>query len=251
MIIYAYKEEGQLLGELTKNIKEKYNASRICFTGRLDPMAKGKMMYLINDSVDLMDQFLGLNKTYKFNLTIGISTSSGDILGKFNNVHLISHKVLYAIIQKLQITLNKFDNKEYIQKYPCYSSYKIKKNNVKKPLWYFAKHNLLNDDDIPSHKVKVYSILQYNHCKVFYNSKYFIDKILKLKEENNSFNKSTIVDQYITLNTYKQRNHFILQVPLIATVSSGTYIRQLCEDMSEYINYPCCAEGIERTQIYF
>lgn len=251
MIIIAYKNEGQLLGELTQIIKNKYSASRICFTGRLDPMAKGKMMYLLNDSVDEMENYMGLHKTYRFNLTVGLSTKSGDILGTINNVNFLNHKFLYPTLEKIKIAIRHFNGNQYIQKYPSYSSYKIKKNNMKKPLWYFAKNNMLDETDIPSHQVKIFSIHQSKPCRIYYNSNYFINKLEKLDENSNSFQQDTIIQQYINMNSYIPLNHFILQIPMEATVSSGTYIRQLCEDIGYYISFPCCAEAIERTQIHF
>lgn len=251
MIVIAYKKDGEILGELTKKIKEKYNCEKICFTGRLDPMAKGKIIFLLNEDVKLMNNFMKINKIYTFNLTIGISTTSSDILGLFNDINLLNHKSLYLYLNKIKNTINEFNNIIYTQKYPRYSSYIIKKNGIKKPLWYMEKNNLLCDKDIPSHDITIYSLKINGLMKIYYNFNYFINKIEKLKEINGSFNKENIINQYNYLNKIKKKNTFILQIPLKAHVSSGTYIRQLCFDIGKKIGIPTCAENIERTDFFY
>jgi len=251
MIVKVYKEEGQILGDLTKKIKEKYKANRICFTGRLDPMAEGYVIFLLNNDVSNMSYYMNANKEYTFNLTIGISTDSNDILGLFDSINLLNHKSLYLNLNKINNAINSFNNINYIQKYPKFSSYKIKKYGIKKPLWYMYKNNLLKDYDIPTHNVNIFSLKQNGSIKIFYNTNYFINKLQKLQETNNNFNKESIIEQYKNLNKIKKSNTFILQIPLKAYVSSGTYIRQLCVDIGNKINLPTCAENINRRNIIF
>ena len=40
-------------------------------------------------------------------------------------------------------------------------------------------------------------------------------------------------------------------IPMIAKVSSGTYIRKLCEDIGKYLGVPAMADGIERVAFHF
>jgi tRNA pseudouridine55 synthase len=62
-------------------LKSKNNYNKICYAGRLDPLAQGQMLILTDDDVKTMEINLKHNKTYQFDLILGISTSSFDIAG--------------------------------------------------------------------------------------------------------------------------------------------------------------------------
>ena len=117
----------------------------------------------------------------------------------------------------------------------------------------FWKKGLLSEIDIPKHNITIKS-LKINNKKIYqsiHSYQSFIDDINNLEEKDNSdFRKDEILKQYINLE-YENKNTEInsinyIKIPLIAHVTSGTYIRQLCKDIGNELNIPAIALYIER-----
>ena len=93
-------------------IKDKGLAKKSCYCGRLDPMARGKMLFLENNECKKMDNYLSSDKIYEFELIQGISTDTDDILGLIQNYNFgdISNFNLYdkLIEYKNTMTQQKF-----------------------------------------------------------------------------------------------------------------------------------------------
>ena len=237
-MIITFKNSGQTLGQLTKKIKEKTNG-KICYIGRLDPIASGLVCYLTNDECKIASQYMKSDKTYTFNLILGMSTDTGDALGIIKQI-----RAIYDFTEDLSI----FSGLEYEQKYPIYSSYVIEKGGMKKPLWYYAKFGPeLKEDEIPDHKVKVYILEKIGKRFVIEDAKYFMDVVGELDDKKGEeFRKNEIMEQYKGL-----KNINLLGIPMLAKVSSGTYIRKLCEDIGDYFGVPAMADKIERISYHF
>ena len=72
-MIIKYKPQGQTLGQLTREVQEKVK-DKICYIGRLDPLASGLVCFLVGDECLNSRNRLHSDKTYGFNLILGIST---------------------------------------------------------------------------------------------------------------------------------------------------------------------------------
>lgn len=68
-MIIKYKPQGQTLGQLTREVREEINV-----IGRLDPLASGLVCFLVGEECLNSRSRLNFDKTYCFNLIIGIST---------------------------------------------------------------------------------------------------------------------------------------------------------------------------------
>lgn len=238
-MIITYKDQGKTLGQLTREIKEKVN-KKICYIGRLDPIASGFICYLEDEECKSASSLLKFDKTYQFNLVLGISTDTGDPLGKIEKLEDCDE------INEDFVDL--FNDFSYIQKYPVYSSFVIKKDGLKKPLWYFAKNCIkLEEYEVPEHRVHI-KLLEIVGDIFFINqTKYFEEQIEKLDDEKGEcFRKSDVLKQYRNLGEIK-----LIGIPMIAKVSSGTYIRKLCEDIGKYVGIPAIADRIERIAFHF
>lgn len=209
---------------------------KCCYIGRLDPLASGISIFLTGDETKLQEQFLNLDKTYKFNLLIGMKTDTGDILGKITNFQSNFN------LDKLNDVLTSFHQKTYQQKYQIYSSMKIKKEGISRPLWYWAKEGKLMEDEIPKHEISIYS-LDWNKDEIqeltFKEMKKDILRMKRLENSYQNFRCDEILPQY-------ERMHKVLKLPCIAKVSSGTYIRQLGLDIGDELGIPCSVNEIER-----
>jgi tRNA pseudouridine(55) synthase len=240
----AYKNPGVPFGDITKKVAND-TENKISYIGRLDPLASGIIIYLEGDELKNRDKYMNMDKTYKFNLIIGMSTDTGDCLGmirKIQSVNTINMSRLSEIFSQFL--------GEYEQMYPIYSAYQIHKNGVKKPLWYFAKNGIeLDESDIPKHIIKIYNLEQ-DAKSIFSirNMNYFMEQV-GLIPDGLELRKEDIMSQYMEYTeTSKIR---LIGIPMIARVSSGTYIRQLCVDIGDKLGVPCMADKIERVGYHF
>ena len=139
-MILEYKQPGMTMNQMIQYYKEKYNATKMCYCGRLDPMARGKIILLKDEECKDMPKYNKLNKIYEFEIILGIKTSSDDPLGIIEEIdtHTLSFSEFNKIYKSILLELYKYPiNIE--QKFHKYSS----KNINGRPLWYYTKNNLL------------------------------------------------------------------------------------------------------------
>jgi len=237
----AYKNPGVPFGDITKQVAND-TQNKISYIGRLDPMASGIIIYLEGDELKDRDKYMDMDKTYKFNLIIGILTDTGDCLGKISKIQSVNT----INITKLTEIFSEFIG-EYEQRYPVYSAYQIHKNGMKKPLWYFAKNEIeLEESDIPKHIIKIYNLEQ--DAKPIFsikNMNYFMEQV-EMIPDGLELRKEEIMAQYQEYDKIR-----LIGIPMLAKVSSGTYIRQLCMDIGDKLGVPCIADKIERVGYHF
>jgi len=239
----AYKNPGVPFGDITKQVAND-SQNKISYIGRLDPLASGIIIYLEGDELKNRDKYMNMDKTYKFNLIIGICTDTGDCLGIINNIQSVNT----INITKITEIFNQFTC-EYEQRYPIYSAYQIHKNGLKKPLWYFPKNGIeLLEEDIPKHNINIYNLEQ-DAIPIFSirNMDYFMEQV-NLIPDGLELRKEEIISQY---QKYDSERIKLIAVPMFAKVSSGTYIRQLCIDIGDKLGIPCMADKIERVGYHF
>ena len=237
----AYKNPGVPFGDITKQVADD-TENKISYIGRLDPLASGIIIYLEGDELKDRDKYMNMDKTYKFNLVIGMTTDTGDCLGMIQNIQSVNTINISILIEIFREFIG-----EYEQRYPIYSAYQIHKNGLKKPLWYFAKNGIeLEESEIPKHVIKIYNLEQ--DAKPMFSIRdmnYFIEQV-GLIPDGLELRKEEVIAQY---NEYDKIR--LIGIPMLAKVSSGTYIRQLCADIGDKLGIPCMADKIERVGYHF
>ena len=238
-MIIKYKPQGQTLGQLTREVRQEVD-EKICYIGRLDPLASGLVCFLVGDECVNSRSRLHSDKTYCFNLILGISTDTGDALG-------LIQKMIAVDLDCVDVgpIIKKYNNHTYEQEYPMYSSYEIRCTGVKKPLWYFAK-NGIPIDKIPSHEITIHQLESTDEPALITSATYFIEQVARVNEEKSRLRKDEVIAQYRALGPIS-----IISIPLIAKVSGGTYIRRLCEDIGAEYGIPAIADSIERVAYHF
>jgi tRNA U55 pseudouridine synthase TruB len=165
MILDIYKPVGKTNGEIIDEIKKQNpNIKKICFAGRLDPLACGLLKVLTDDDIYKQDSFCNLDKIYSTWLILNWTTDSYDILGIPQYKELINPDLI-------KTKINELINIDIKQKYPPYSSMTIKKYN--KPYWQVSKEGLsLEETDIPTKNIKIYDI-QIDEIKTIQSNELF------------------------------------------------------------------------------
>ena len=142
-MIILEKPRGYTINEFIENYKKNNNIKKICFCGRLDPMARGKVLLLINEECKMMPHYLNLDKTYQFEICFGFQTDTDDFLGVIQNK---TDTVIPAIIHDLVEYIQNISNYEFNQKFHKYSSKRINGKTIREQIL----------ENIPTHKVKIY-----------------------------------------------------------------------------------------------
>lgn len=236
-MILEYKNPGMTMNQVIKLFKEYYGATKMCYCGRLDPMARGKIILLKDKDCKDMSKYLKLNKIYEFEIILGIKTSSDDPLGiiEAHNTNTLSFNEFNKIYKSILTELYKYPI-NINQKFHKYSS----KNINGKPLWYYSKNNLLVEQ--PTHLVSIYSV--YTDNFKFYNYNNWRSNIIsniKSIDKNCDFDQTNIITQWENIELPE-----LTAIPVRINVSSGFYVRQFVRDLSNKINYPLMTYDINR-----
>jgi|APSaa5957512535_1039671.scaffolds.fasta_scaffold25209_2 tRNA pseudouridine(55) synthase len=242
-MLITIKPPGCTINQYIEKFKQENDIKKLCFCGRLDPMARGKLLLLTNNECKYMNLYLNNPKTYEFEIVFGIQTDTDDPLGILESIDIINPNstplLLSNIYEKLIQQINHYNCTNFNQKFHHYSSKKIKGL----PLWYYKKNNIAVER--PEHSVEISSIsinqlVQYDFTDWKNNIIEQINSIDKTKD----FNQTIIIKQWENLNL-----HNIYTLPISIHVSSGFYIRQFVRDLSDIIQYPLMAYDINRTNI--
>ena len=131
------------------------------------------------------------------------------------------------------------------QQYHHYSAINIKKNNIRKPLWYWYKNNNLNEIEIPDKPVSVIDLEYLGESSI--SLKKYIDsvddRLCKITDSN--FSLPTIQNSWLNFNKISE----IILLKYRIRVSSGFYIRMIAKDLKKK-GIACHIFDINRTKIF-
>lgn len=237
-IVPIYKPEAMTPIMVITEFKKKfpqYSEEKISVAGRLDPMASGLLLLLVGDANKKRTYFQSLDKVYNFTLLLGVTTDTYDILGKvtsITNPPTYTTGDLSAHVDHLRGT--------FAQPYPPYSSMHVKG----KPLFYWARENKLAEISIPTKNVTIQSL------EILSSSIIDRDTLVRTIEQRikiveGDFRQKEIEQKWI--EAVPRLPEKLQLISLRAEVSSGTYIRSLCNELGKLIGSGGLAYSIERT----
>jgi tRNA pseudouridine(55) synthase len=235
-MIIVWKEYGLTPLEKLEQVRsERAITEKMCYAGRLDPMAQGWLQLLVGDNeCCLMNEYCLSSKTYQFEAVLGVSTDTYDSLGLTVAQQAITESDVTHSLTSL-LSLDVID-----QKMPIYSAYRVKG----KPLWYWNQIGKIATIQIPSKRRSIHSIEFLGRSDVRLSD--YCQQILPLIAKiNGNFRQQAIIDNWKSL-AEKNPEFRLVVLKLEATVSSGTYIRGLVND---YCGVPAHACSITRTEI--
>ena len=239
-IINTYKPVGktplQMIDELKRRQPELLN-KKIAYAGRLDPMAEGVLLLLVEPETKKRDKYQKLDKTYEFKILFGIETDSLDVLGMITqeNKKEIDKDRLEKVTEKLkgQIKLP----------YPIYSS----KTVNGKPLFWWARKNKLDEIQIPLKRSKIHELELVSIDTV--SRERLSNRVIKrLSKVQGDFRQEKIIDNWKDHFKKTSKNSYEI-AKLKARVSSGTYIRSLSKLIANNVGTSGIDLKIKRTKV--
>lgn len=245
MIYNFHKKIGETMGHMLDNFKSEYSVpadQKVTYSGRLDPFASGEVIILTGEDVHKKDLFNKLDKVYSFSILFGVGTDTCDMLGVVKKRTLMQKifrtRLIGLSYKKIEKAIMGF-KKTYKQKYPAFSSYNVSGM----PLWQHAREGSL-PKIMPKHKVTIYDIEVFGFKKI--TGQQILDEVNS--RISNMYGDFRQTESLVSWNEYlkdKKDKQFFL-VNCRATVSSGTYIRQLCSDIAKSLCTQAVAYSINR-----
>ncbi len=238
-LILANKDIGETPLNVIQRIKNehpKYKESKIAYAGRLDPMAKGLLLLLVNEECKKRDEYQLLDKEYTFKLFFGFSTDTYDILGMPKK----ESSDIKIDVKKLKSILNNIKKIKELE-YPPYSSVRVKS----KPLFWWARNNRLNEIEIPIKKSTINKLELVNITKVK-NEQLKEEIIKRISKVKGDFRQEDISKEWERLLNNDKENYLI---EINSTVSSGTYIRSIANLIGQKYNSSATVFEIYRTRV--
>jgi tRNA pseudouridine(55) synthase len=242
-MIELYKKRGetplQALDRLRVENPELHSET-LSYAGRLDPMAEGILPVLVGEEENKnRKEYLNKDKKYYAEFALGVSTDTGDILGIIQNMNLkkIDERILKKTFENL------LDIKS--QTYPWYSS----KTVEGKALFEYAREGKMNIErpqrDVSIYNVKDVLIGEENLQKVVEGYIRDIQNVI------GDFRQEEIVRGWEGVCAGQALPAPHIQIVSCAlSVSSGTYIRALCEILEKELGIPVVLQKLVRTKVF-
>lgn len=249
-IYIIYKPIGLTPNQIIDYLKKKLKKNKLSFCGRLDPMASGLMMVLSDDTIKLQDNYLTFDKIYRFDLILGVSTDTYDILGISSKPTIKDLTYIENIIIKFNEIKEKFID-DFEQEYPPYSSIHVRHQKYgRQALWWYAKNNKLNEINIPSKTVNIKSFKNTDFELINFKDFYDIikERLSLLKDTSNNFRQDEIMKHWLYLSELYP-NYKIIRINCELNVSSGCYIRSIANSIGNILKTGGLALDITRIKL--
>jgi len=226
------------VGETPLSLLEKFKSEnpelsdeKLAYAGRLDPMASGKLLMLIGDECKRQDNYLGLDKEYEFEVLLGFSSDSNDVLGIAEYSNRINNEIPEKQFEEIA---GKFTG-ELSMPFPNFSS----KTVNGKPLFLWTLEDRLEEIEIPLKNSCVYNLSflgtrQISKKELQATIFEKINSIPEVKEPSKAlgenFRRDEIRRKWDGIFENIEENEFQL-AKFRCIASSGTYMRSLASEI--------------------
>lgn len=207
------------------------------YAGRLDPAAEGVLLLLSGDALARKEDYLGLQKTYRFEVLWGVTSDTLDVLGvpTFGGDTPSEADVK----QTLKTSTGLFE-----QRYPAFSSKPV----LGKPLFQWAREGRLSEVEMPQHEVEIIStpLFVARRSVSAEDITAHVEKVITAVKGD--FRQSEIQTAWRDVLREHHDQKFAIDTIEI-TVSSGFYIRQFVADLAARFGTSALAYSIVRTRV--
>jgi len=212
--------------------------SKLCFAGRLDPMACGWLIILANNMVFKKDDYTVKDKVYEATVLVGVSTDTDDVFGLIEKVDFDTE----GVQEKIQKALPKYIGKQE-QQFSPFSS----KHVEGKALFQWATEKRLHEIDIPTHDIEIYDIKVSSILSLCEKKTWLKEKKRRIELIEGDFRTEEIVKGWSDL--LEKLPNTLMHLEFTISAGTGTYVRQLIHDIGEEINVPMSVFEIRRISI--
>jgi tRNA pseudouridine55 synthase len=242
MIYNLYKQRGETPLECVQRYRAAHpeqKDEKWTYLGRLDPMAEGVLIAATADDIKNREALLDLDKEYEFSILFGFATDTYDILGKILRVEKLEEVKEMDLVRLAAAYQGERD-----QKYPPFSSKTV--NGVALHDW--AKKGLIDDIEIPTKNVNIFEV-KFEGLNTLTPKTLMGRLLMDISKVKGDFRQHDILVLWKQMLQNMPEETKIFIANLRARVSSGTYIRGLCNDIGNSLGCGACALSIKRTRL--
>jgi tRNA pseudouridine(55) synthase len=218
------------------------------YAGRLDPMARGKLLVLLGDECKQQKRYTSLDKEYEIEILLDVGSDTGDALGLVT----YAHKNSEVLLSRLGAILKREEG-VHTRPYPAFSS----KTVGGKPLFLHTLEGTLSEVEIPEHEERVYRIRLLGVSRILSRELrdqvgVFLAKVPTTTDPSKKlgadFRVTDVRQSWQTVFTEANERAFSI-VSLRVSCGSGTYMRALAERIGTELGTRALARSISRTKI--
>ena len=225
-----------------------YRGVPMAYAGRLDPMASGALLILIGEECKRQEQYHTLDKEYEFSVLFGVSSDTGDVLGRLvwgNRAPEVALRDFLRVARDFigPITLP----------YPHFSSKTLRG----KPLHTWTLENRLGEIDIPTYTATIYTLklTARTYCTGESIANSALKKVERIppvteasKELGRDFRRKDVRRDWEHFRQRHGTDRFAIGA-FTCVCSSGLYMRSLAEVIAKEVGTKGLALSIHRTRI--
>jgi len=238
-IFAVYKPIGITSHQVAIRLAQKLDTV-VTHTGSLDPMAEGVLVLLIGpEARKKQAELQAVDKDYEFDLLFGFSTDSYDPLGLVTNATAYEPENFPE--EKLNDLVTRWVGKRE-QELPPFSSTVIRG----KPLFWWAREGRLQEVGLPVREIEIYKTELVRRTEI---TKSDLEKLIlkNLLLIDGDFRQDRIKEIWQTALAHHPNDRFSIATIRI-TVSSGTYVRSIANEVGKALGIPSIALRILRTR---
>lgn len=217
----------------------------LTYSGRLDPMAQGKILILVGDECKKEKHYRSLDKQYEVRVLLGVSTDTGDVLGLITAQSDVPTNHTQSV-QKIVASFVGY----HTWPYPKFSS----KTVQGKPLHQWAREGKAEEIELPLTKTHIQSIRLVGEewatsAQVMEYVRNRLDDLrgFATDDECKNLREPKVRKAWEDFFATNSRNFCILTIHCVC--GSGTYMRTLSEHIGKQLGTPALAYSITRTKI--
>lgn len=241
-IVCLYKEVGETPLACLNRLRvchPEFKDSTLSYAGRLDPMAEGLLLIMVDDANKQRDRYLNLDKHYTCDVLFDIATDTYDVLGKIrdfmNRDVQIDGTKINQMVRQFVGTRN--------QQYPFYSSKPVSG----KPLFKWAREGKTGELIPPGRPITIYDITV-DEVKKLTKEEVRQHVLGKISKIDGDFRQTEIVTAWEKYFSFITKKHYTV-ARISIHCSSGTYVRLLADQLGKLLGTCALAMDIKRTKI--
>jgi tRNA pseudouridine55 synthase len=238
-ILAVHKPIGITSHQVAIRLAEKLGTV-VTHTGSLDPMAEGVLVLLIGpEAARAQAELQSVDKEYEFDLLFGFSTDTYDTLG------LVTNFAAYSADDFPEGKLNDLIGAQIgrtEQELPPFSSMVVKG----KPLFWWAREGRLRELGLP---VKPIEISAAELSRLGEITRVDLENLIlkNIGKIEGDFRQERIKENWRTSLAGRPNDRFSVATVRM-TVSSGTYVRSIANDLGKALGIPSCVLRILRVR---
>ncbi|TSC71134.1 MAG: tRNA pseudouridine55 synthase [Parcubacteria group bacterium Gr01-1014_49] len=231
-----------------KQVNPAYKSVPASYAGRLDPMARGKLLVLLGEECKKQKAYTGLDKEYEIEVLLDAGSDTGDALGLVKYAHKETRMGQGALREALRAELG-----THLRAYPQFSS----KTVGGKPLFLHALEGGISAINIPKHeehiyRIKVQEIATISSAALAVRLHEFLARVPKSSEPSKllgaDFRIGDVRASWERLFAEAGERNFTV-ISLRIACGSGTYMRSFAGRIGETLGTQGLALSINRTRI--